>query len=75
MLQREAGGRELARLLSAREIDLVRLVVKGLRNREIADRLCISEGTVKVHLHNIYEKLNVDGRVALLRYAQEKGVE
>ena len=51
-----------------------RLVAQGLRNREIADRLCISEGTVKVHLSNIYEKLKVDGRVALLRYAQEKGM-
>lgn len=74
MLQRESTGRELARILTPREIDLVRLIAQGLRNREIADRLCISEGTVKVHLSNIYEKLKVDGRVALLRYAQEKGL-
>lgn len=74
MLRREAGAREAAALLTPREIDLVRMVADGLRNREIADKLFISEGTVKVHLHNIYEKLNVDGRMALLRYAQEKGL-
>jgi DNA-binding NarL/FixJ family response regulator len=74
MLRREAGAREAAVLLTPREIDLVRMIAKGLRNREIADKLCISEGTVKVHLHNIYEKLKVDGRMALLRYAQEKGL-
>ncbi len=74
MLRREAGTREAAALLTPREIDLVRMVAHGLRNREIADKLFISEGTVKVHLHNIYEKLQVDGRMALLRYAQEKGL-
>lgn len=74
LLKREAGGREVAGLLTQREIELVRMVARGSRNREIADKLCISEGTVKVHLHNIYQKINVDGRVALLRYAQEKGL-
>lgn len=66
--------REVAGLLTQREIELVHMVARGSRNREIADKLCISEGTVKVHLHNIYQKINVDGRVALLRYAQEKGL-
>jgi DNA-binding NarL/FixJ family response regulator len=74
MLRREAGGRELAAILTPREIDIVRMVATGLRNKEIADKLHISEGTVKVHLHNIYEKLHVDSRLALLRYAQEKGL-
>ena len=74
MLRREAGVRAIAHLLTPREIEMVRMVAQGLRNKEIADKLCISEGTVKVHLHNIYEKLKVDGRVALLRYAQEKGL-
>ncbi|WP_224984433.1 response regulator [Geomonas agri] len=74
LLKREAGGREVANLLTQREVELVRMVADGLRNKEIADKLCISEGTVKVHLHNIYQKINVDGRVALLRYAQEKGL-
>jgi DNA-binding NarL/FixJ family response regulator len=74
LLRREAGALEIAALLTPREIGMVRMVAQGLRNREIGDKLCISEGTVKVHLHNIYEKLNVDSRLALLRYAQEKGL-
>jgi DNA-binding NarL/FixJ family response regulator len=74
MLKRAAGAREMANLLTAREIDLIRMIAKGLRNREIADRLFISEGTVKVHLHHIYEKLGIDGRLALLRFAQDKGL-
>jgi DNA-binding NarL/FixJ family response regulator len=74
MLRRETGAREVAAILTPREIELVRMVARGLRNKEVADKLCISEGTVKVHLHNIYEKLNVEGRMALLRYAQEKGL-
>jgi DNA-binding NarL/FixJ family response regulator len=74
MLRRESGAREVAILLTQRETELVRMVAQGLRNKDIADRLFISEGTVKVHLHNIYEKLQLDGRMALLRYAQEKGL-
>lgn len=74
MLRREAGGRDMAGLLSVRERDIVRLVVCGLRNKGIAEKLSISEGTVKTHLHNIYEKLQVDSRLALVRFAQEKGM-
>jgi len=50
------------------------MVGQGLRNKVIAERLSISEGTVKVHLHNIYEKLKVDGRLELVLCAQEKGI-
>jgi DNA-binding NarL/FixJ family response regulator len=74
MLRRETGTRGVIGLLTSREIELVRLVAAGLRNRDIADQLFISEGTVKVHLHNIYEKLNINSRMALLRYAQEKSL-
>jgi DNA-binding NarL/FixJ family response regulator len=74
LLQREAGVQELTTVLTPRELEVVRLVASGLRNKEIADRLCISEGTVKVHLHKSYEKLQVGSRLALLRYAQAKGL-
>ena len=74
MLRREAGTREVAQLLTVRELEIVRLAASGLRNKEIASKLSISEGTVKIHLHRSYEKLHVDSRIALLRYAQTKGL-
>ena len=60
-----------AGLLTAREREVVRMIASGLRNRDIGERLSISENTVKVHLHNIYEKLGVEGRMELLLLAQE----
>jgi DNA-binding NarL/FixJ family response regulator len=60
--------------LTSRELEIVGMVAKGLRNRQIGEQLFISEGTVKIHLHNIYEKLGVDGRLELLLYAQEKAL-
>ena len=74
LLRREVGARELAKTLTAREIEITRMAVSGLRNQDIADKLCISEGTVKIHLHHIYEKLRVDTRQELIRYTQEKGL-
>ena len=74
LLWREAGAREVAGMLTPREIEIVRMVAAGLRNKEIADKLFISEGTVKIHLHHIYEKLQLDGRVELALYAQDKGL-
>ena len=56
-----APGGDAAGELTPREIEIVRMVGQGLRNKAIAERLSISEGTVKVHLHNIYEKLGIEG--------------
>lgn len=67
----EDGVRQVARVLTPREVEVVRLVATGLRNREIAESLSISEGTVKLHLHSIYEKLGVSGRVELTLYARD----
>jgi DNA-binding NarL/FixJ family response regulator len=74
MLRREAGARSLAGLITKRESAILGMVINGAHNKEIAGALFISEGTVKVHLHNIYEKLGVDSRVGLLRYAQSHGL-
>jgi DNA-binding NarL/FixJ family response regulator len=74
MLQREAGANEIAAFTTPREIHIIKLTAQGLQNKEIAAKLCISEGTVKVHLHNIYYKLRLDNRLALLRFAREKGL-
>ena len=51
--------------LTPRERELAALVASGLRNREIAARLGISEGTAKLHLYNVYKKLGVSSRVEL----------
>ena len=72
LLQREAGEREAAGVLTPREIEMVGMVARGLRNKEMSEQLAISEGTVKIHLHHIYRKLNVENRVELLLYAQAK---
>jgi DNA-binding NarL/FixJ family response regulator len=60
--------------LTPREREILQGVVRGLRNREIAEHLHITEGTVKIHLHHIYEKLRVKGRVELVLTAQERGL-
>jgi DNA-binding NarL/FixJ family response regulator len=74
VLQRETAAREANKMLTPREIEIVKMVAQGLRNKVIADRLTISEGTVKIHLHNIYEKLGVDGRLELVLFAQAKNL-
>jgi DNA-binding NarL/FixJ family response regulator len=68
------GGRDPAAMLTVRELQVVRCVARGLRNRQIADELAINEGTVKIHLHNACRKLKVAGRLALSVYAREKGL-
>jgi DNA-binding NarL/FixJ family response regulator len=74
MLKRSEGERDLAAVLTQREIEIVRRVATGLRNKEIARELSIAEGTVKIHLHNIYEKLKVGSRLELTLHAQSKGL-
>ena len=71
---REPAGRDTIRVLTPREAEIVQMVAQGLRNRGIGERLSISEGTVKIHLHNIYEKVKVNGRLELVLWAQERGL-
>ena len=68
---REEAEDRIGRLLTPREREILAMVSSGLRNRAIGERLSISEGTVKLHLHHIYEKLAVDGRLELILYAQK----
>ncbi|TNE42988.1 MAG: response regulator transcription factor [Sphingomonadales bacterium] len=53
-------------LLTPREAEIVELVCQGLKNKDIADRHNLTEGTVKVHLHNVYRKLGVNSRAELI---------
>lgn len=73
ILERDGVARPGRLALSPRELEIVRLAATGHHNREIAEALHITEGTVKVHLHNVYEKLGVDGRVELTIYARDHG--
>ena len=59
-------------LLSGREREIVGLVCQGFRNKEIAEKMFISEQTVKNHLHNIFDKLGVSDRLELALYAIHK---
>jgi two-component system, NarL family, nitrate/nitrite response regulator NarL len=74
LVTREGALRELGQLLTAREMQVMQLVVAGVRTRDAAERLSVSEGTFKVHLHHIYQKLNVRGRDGLLAFARERGL-
>ena len=60
--------------LTPREREIVRHVALGLRNAEVAEKLSISEVTVKTHLNNIFQKLGVRGRTALALYAIRLGI-
>jgi LuxR family maltose regulon positive regulatory protein len=58
-------------LLSERELEVLRLMAEGLSNQQIAERLIISLGTTKNHVHNILEKLNAEGRTQAVAQARE----
>lgn len=74
MIEREKEARAIAAVLTQREVEIARMVTAGLRNKEIGRKLGISEGTVKIHLHNVYEKLKISGRLELAFYMQRKGL-
>ena len=66
-------GRERSPL-STREREIVVLVAQGYKNKEMAEKMFISEQTVKNHLHNIFDKLGVSDRLELALYAIHKGL-
>ncbi|WP_095199276.1 response regulator transcription factor [Mesorhizobium carmichaelinearum] len=61
--------------LTGRETEIADLVSRGLRNKTIAQRLHVSEGTVKMHLHHVYEKLHLGGRAELAWVAHGKDAD
>jgi DNA-binding CsgD family transcriptional regulator len=67
---------EPLRALTRRRRQVAKLACRGLSNREIAEKLGLIEGTVKVHLHAVYEKLNIHSRtklaIALMKMQQVK---
>ena len=63
--RRKAISDRLAQSLTSRERQVMLLVAQSLSNKEIGRRLDLSEGTIKIHLHNIYQKVGVNNRTAL----------
>ena len=61
--------------LSEREKQVVELISQGFKNKEIAERMFISEQTVKNHLHNIFDKLGVSDRLELALYAIHRNIQ
>jgi DNA-binding NarL/FixJ family response regulator len=73
--QMPLGGRDRDRSpLSQREREIVVLVAQGFKNKEMAEKMFISEQTVKNHLHNIFDKLGVSDRLELALYAIHKNI-
>ncbi|HET9692619.1 MAG TPA: response regulator transcription factor [Acidimicrobiales bacterium] len=70
-LARRAAQREQlpAPVLTARELEVLKLVARGMSNKEVADSLFISENTVKNHVRNILEKLHLHSRMEAVMYA------
>jgi two-component system, NarL family, nitrate/nitrite response regulator NarL len=68
-LQREEGRRDIIEKLTVRERQIILLISEGFSNKAIGRQLNLTEGTVKIHLHNIYGKLEVPNRTALTALA------
>jgi len=73
-VQRILAGRSTQEALTGREAEVLELVAQGLRNKEIAEALGISQETAKVHVKNILNKLNVSDRTAAVTTALKRGI-
>jgi DNA-binding NarL/FixJ family response regulator len=73
LARRENVERSIAELLTPREVEVLRLLASQYANDEIARRLGLSLGTVKIHVHHVYQKLNVSGRQDLMEYLAREG--
>jgi DNA-binding NarL/FixJ family response regulator len=75
LLARQSAERGAVAALTRRELEVARLVAQGLSNKAVAAKLSITEGTAKLHVHHVYEKLGLDGRMALARFLRRDGLE
>ena len=74
-LSRQEEAASLAQSLTWREREVLRLVAKGLSNKDASEQLKICEGTLKLHLHHIYRKTGVSSRSGLITLAGHVGEE
>jgi two-component system, NarL family, response regulator len=68
------AARRMQPSLTPREVDVIRLIAQGMRNKEIGVALGISEWTAKVHVKNILAKLGVSDRAAVIQIALRRGI-
>jgi DNA-binding NarL/FixJ family response regulator len=61
--------------LTARELEIIQLVLAGYTNKAIAAQICISEKTVEFHLDHIYSKLGVRTRLMAVLWAMQQGID
>ena len=73
LARRASVERLIAERLTSREIEVLRLLASQYENEEIARRLGLTIGTVKIHIHHVYQKLGVSGRQELLQYLSKAG--
>lgn len=73
-LARREARAQTTRPLSVREAEVARLAAQGLRNRDIALALTLTESTVKMHLSNVFDKLGISSRAELAAFAREYGL-
>ena len=73
-LGREEAARVITETLTPRELEIVRMVAQGLRNRVIGERLVISESTAKYHLTSLLNKLGADNRTQAVAHATQQGL-
>lgn len=74
LLEQKKKNAQASHLLTPRELTVARMVTEGWPNKKIANKLFISEGTAKLHLHHVYQKLNCPGRMSLQRFMHEHGL-
>ena len=72
--QRLSNSSELFRTLSSQEIAILKLLASGMSNKSIADKLCMSEITIKNYLVNLYNKINVSSRTQAIITALKRGI-
>lgn len=74
LVARQKHNGQITAVLTPRELCVAKMVLEGYPNKRIASKLFLSEGTVKLHLHHIYKKLEITGRMELVLYMQKNGV-
>jgi two-component system NarL family response regulator len=73
-VQARLAERAASPTLTSREIQVLQLISEGLRNKEVGATLGIAEGTVQIHVKNIFSKLNVSDRTAAVQIAVRRGL-